>query len=166
MSSEYGELRPTSGWDPLASLGHPCKFQRVSRLCSVTAWHSSSGRQPNFAALNRGRHLYSAGRPSRCALAHISSSISCRFVVQQLYKMHNKSTNRKLSNKSATNPQSAIYIKSITNRTRLEFGLSAWLTKGNDSLESFLSNITVQSDFRKESCVCVRKTFAIFLVSK
>ena len=33
--------------------------------------HSSSGRQPNFAALNRGRHLYSAGRPSRWALAHI-----------------------------------------------------------------------------------------------
>jgi len=27
------------------------------------------------AALNRGRHLYSAGRPSRWALAHISSSI-------------------------------------------------------------------------------------------
>jgi len=25
------------------------------------------------AALNRGRHLYSAGRPSRSALAHISS---------------------------------------------------------------------------------------------
>ena len=34
---------------------------------------SSSGRQPNFAALNRGRHLYSAGRPSRWALTHISS---------------------------------------------------------------------------------------------
>jgi len=31
------------------------------------------GNQPNFAALNRGRHLYSAGRPSRWALAHISS---------------------------------------------------------------------------------------------
>ena len=31
-------------------------------------------RQPNFAALNRGRHLYLAGRPSRWALAHISSS--------------------------------------------------------------------------------------------
>ena len=28
-------------------------------------------RQPNFAALNSGRHLYSAGRPSRWALAHI-----------------------------------------------------------------------------------------------
>jgi len=46
-----------------------CKFQRV------TAQHSSIGRQPNFAALNRGHHLYSvysAGRPSRWALAHIS----------------------------------------------------------------------------------------------
>ena len=32
---------------------------------------SSSGRQPNFAALNRGRHLCSAGRPSSWALAHI-----------------------------------------------------------------------------------------------
>ena len=55
----------------MASLGHPNKFQRVSRLGSVTARHSSSGRQQNFAVLNRGRHLYSAGRPSRWALAHI-----------------------------------------------------------------------------------------------
>jgi len=54
------------------SFGHPSKFQRVSRLGSVTAGTaSSSGRQPNFAALNRGRHLCSAGRPSRWALAHI-----------------------------------------------------------------------------------------------
>jgi len=68
-------------------LGHPSKFQRVSRLGSVTARHSSSGRQPNFAVLNRGRNLYSAGRPSRWALAHISylvlvfsfqSLLSCR----------------------------------------------------------------------------------------
>jgi len=35
----------------------------------------SSGHQPNFAALNRGRHLYSAGRPSRWALAHILVTI-------------------------------------------------------------------------------------------
>jgi len=50
------------------------KFQRVSRLGSVTARrsrHSSSGRQANFVALNRGRHLCSAGRPSRWALAHV-----------------------------------------------------------------------------------------------
>ena len=68
-SSQYGELQPTSVWDLLASLGHPSKFQRVSRL--GIARHSSSGREPNFVALNRGRHLYSAGRPSRWALAHI-----------------------------------------------------------------------------------------------
>jgi len=49
------------------------KFQRVSSLGSVTARYSSSRRQPNFAALNRGRHLYYAWRPSRWALAHISS---------------------------------------------------------------------------------------------
>ena len=36
-----------------------------SYIGSVTAWHSSSGRQRNFAALSRGRHLYLAGQPSR-----------------------------------------------------------------------------------------------------
>ena len=55
--SQYSELRPTSGWDGFTSLGHPCKFQRVSRFGSITARHSSSGRQPNFVALNRGHHL-------------------------------------------------------------------------------------------------------------
>jgi len=58
--------------------GHPCKFQRLARLGSVTARHSSSGRQPNFAALNRGRHLYSAGGPPRWALAHILVYIMSR----------------------------------------------------------------------------------------
>jgi len=32
MSPQYGELRPTSGWDRLTSFGHSCKFQLVSRL--------------------------------------------------------------------------------------------------------------------------------------
>ena len=49
MSPQYGELRPICGSDLFASLGHPRKFQRVSCLGSVTARHSSSGRQPNFA---------------------------------------------------------------------------------------------------------------------
>ena len=76
MTSQYGEFRHTNGWDPSGSLMHPCKFQRVSRLGSVNVRYlvdarSSSGRQPNFAALNRGRHLCSAGRPWRWALAHI-----------------------------------------------------------------------------------------------
>jgi len=74
MSLQYGELWPTSGCDRFISLGHPSKFQRVSRLGINPARHSSNGHQPYFAALNRGCHLYSAGRPSRWALAHISSS--------------------------------------------------------------------------------------------
>jgi len=49
----------------------------------------SSGRQPNFAALNRGRHLYSAGQPSSWALAYISScmSISLPETTAALYQM-------------------------------------------------------------------------------
>jgi len=54
MSPQYGKLRPTNGSDPFESLGYPSKFQRVSRL--GTARHSSSGRQPNFEALNTGGH--------------------------------------------------------------------------------------------------------------
>ena len=78
MFPQYGELRLTSGWDrSVYSLGHSCKFQRVSCLGSVTHGTPSSGRQPNFAALNRGRRLYSAGRPSRWALAHILVSKCC-----------------------------------------------------------------------------------------
>jgi len=77
MSAQYGELRPPAAEiDPVVQA--PLKFQRVSRLGSVTALHSSSWRQPNFAALNRVRHLYSARQPSRWALAHISS-YSCYF---------------------------------------------------------------------------------------
>ena len=45
-------------------------FASWQRYCTTC----SSGRQPSFAALNRGRHLRSAGRPSRWTLAHISSS--------------------------------------------------------------------------------------------
>ena len=106
MSPQYGELRPTNGWDRFGSLGHPSKtgfafwlrycsdvaHRKPTKLCtmfgrflgwctiytfsgalaperilpaakftlrsslvfsyigSVTARHSSSGRQPNFAA--------------------------------------------------------------------------------------------------------------------
>jgi len=80
MSSQYGELRPTNGWDRFGNLGHPSKFQLVSHLGSVTARHSSSGRQPNFAALNTRRHLYSAWRPWCYAFAHILvlELISCK----------------------------------------------------------------------------------------
>jgi len=43
------ELRPINGWDLLARLGHPSKFQRVSHLAFVTAVMTLTGGQPNFA---------------------------------------------------------------------------------------------------------------------
>jgi len=49
MLLQYGELRPTNGWDLLASLGHPSKFQLLSRLGFVTAPTSFNGGQQNFA---------------------------------------------------------------------------------------------------------------------
>jgi len=79
ISLQYGKLRPTSGRDRFVSLGHSSKFQWVLCFGSVTARHSSSGRQPNFVALSRWRHLYSEGRPSRWALAHIL--VQLRFFV-------------------------------------------------------------------------------------
>ena len=40
------------------------------------------------------------------------------------------------------------------------------VTKASDTLESFRSKVAFESDFRKKSCPCVMKTFAIFLLSK
>ena len=69
MSLQYGELRPTSSWDMLASLGTTTNFNGF-RVLAALLRGTSSGRQPNFAAFNRGRHLYSAGRPSHWALTY------------------------------------------------------------------------------------------------
>ena len=53
--------------------GTPANFNRFRVLAALLhGTDSSSGRQPN-CGVDRGRHLYSEGRPSRWALAHISS---------------------------------------------------------------------------------------------
>jgi len=49
VSRKYGELQPTSGWDPFISLGHPSRFQWASHLGFVTAATSLNRSQPNFA---------------------------------------------------------------------------------------------------------------------
>jgi len=49
MSSQYGERRPTNGWDRLVSLAHPSKFQWVSGAGFITAPTSLTGGQLNFA---------------------------------------------------------------------------------------------------------------------
>jgi len=51
--------------------GTPANFNGFLVLASLYCTALTSGRQPDFAALNRGRHLYSAGRPSRWVLTHI-----------------------------------------------------------------------------------------------
>ena len=69
MSSQYGELRPTSGtlvW------GTPAKFNEFRVLAALLHGTLLVG-VSQTAALNRGRHLYLAERPSRWALALISS---------------------------------------------------------------------------------------------
>jgi len=48
MSSQYGELRPTNGWNLLVGFGHLSKFKRVLRLGFGTAPTSLNGGQPNF----------------------------------------------------------------------------------------------------------------------
>jgi len=50
--------------------GTPANFTGFASWQRYLLHGYSSGRQPNFAALNRGCHLYSAGRPSRWTLAH------------------------------------------------------------------------------------------------
>ena len=56
--------------------GTPANFNWFRVLAALLHGIYSSGRQPNFVALNRGRHLCLAGRPSRWALTHISGSLS------------------------------------------------------------------------------------------
>ena len=68
----FGRLAAEIGpvvWRPPANFNG---FRVLAAL--ITARHSSIRRQPNFAALNRGRHLYSEGRPSRWV--HILVSIA------------------------------------------------------------------------------------------
>ena len=66
----FGPVTAEIGWPFGAPLRISTGFASWQRYCTA----STSGRQPNFAALNRGRHLYLAGRPSGWALTHISSS--------------------------------------------------------------------------------------------
>jgi len=66
-------------FDPLAVeivsivLGTPGNFNGFRVLAALLHGTLVVG-VSHTAALNRGRHLHSAGRPSRWALAHISSS--------------------------------------------------------------------------------------------
>ena len=58
-----------NGWDLLASLGHPCKFQRVSHLGSVTARHLVVGVSQTLGRWTEGATYiqqggHNVGRPT------------------------------------------------------------------------------------------------------
>ena len=67
----FRRLLPRHGILPGAKFSLRPPSLALSYIGSVTARHSTSAREPNFAALSTRSHLYSAGRPSRWALAHI-----------------------------------------------------------------------------------------------
>ena len=83
MSSHYGELRPTSGWDRFESLGYPQQistaFASWLRYCSDVAHRKSTklctmfGRLPGCMYTFLGLLPQGGHRPSCWALAHISS---------------------------------------------------------------------------------------------
>ena len=55
-----------------SNISSTCPHNMVN-FCPLRGTLVVGVRQPNFAALNRGRHLYLSGRPSLWAFAHISS---------------------------------------------------------------------------------------------
>jgi len=60
--------------------GHPCKFQRVSRLSSITARHSSGGRQPNCGVEQRAPPVF--GRAAIMGIVpHSTVVLSCFFLL-------------------------------------------------------------------------------------
>jgi len=146
MTLQYGEVRRTSGWDLFTSLRHPCKFQRLSRLSGVTTRQSSSERQPNFAALNRGRHLCLAGRPSRWALAHISSIIRPLNVVLNFWRVLRMFSDRSVGSSLVMSETSGVYrqkfrpshISASTFQLMVQFRLShCWPNYWSECQTSF-----------------------------
>jgi len=70
VSLVWGTPANFNGFHVLAVLLHGTLVLEC-RAVTLPGRETHTGRQRNFAALNRGRHLYSVGRPSRWALAHI-----------------------------------------------------------------------------------------------
>jgi len=77
MSPRYGELRPTSGWDRSSSLGHPCKFQRVSRLDSITARHLVVGVSQTLRVEKRAPPMFGRAAITLGIGPHSSYYCSC-----------------------------------------------------------------------------------------
>jgi len=68
---QYGELGPLVAEIGLVVWGTPANFNGFRILAALLYGTSVLGVSQTLRALNRGRYLYLAGRPSRWALAHI-----------------------------------------------------------------------------------------------
>jgi len=82
---QYGELRPTSGWDRFGSLGHPSNFQRLSRLGSVrhTAHHSICSSVTTIIKVRIRSWFLNANKGH--ILKHSSCSEMSNCTLQQIY---------------------------------------------------------------------------------
>jgi len=92
MSPQYGELRPTSGWDISLVWGTPANFNWF-RVLAVLLHSTLVVGVSQTAALNRGCHLCSAGRPSRWALAVLKSCV-CVFVAVVFSALNDTNSSR------------------------------------------------------------------------
>ena len=107
-------------------------FASWQRYCTA----SSSGRQPNFGALNRGRHLCLAGRPSRWALAHISSCLSFHMTLQ----------NRVIS--AFSNISATVGMSSLLDASNLSRSTAEWKPDHDEAQYSSLaSTVIVKTSF-------------------
>jgi len=77
--ANFGLLGAEICWRVWGTLANFNGFRVLAALLNG-ARQSNSGRQPNSAALNRGRHIHSALRPSHWALAHITIVLSSFFL--------------------------------------------------------------------------------------
>ena len=92
MSPQYGELGPLAAEILSLVWGTPANFNGF-RVLAALLHGTLVVRVSQTAALNRGRHLYSAGWPSRWTLAHISS-LEHKLINEAV--CHNSNQNRKL----------------------------------------------------------------------
>jgi len=71
-------------------MGHPCKFQRVSRIGSITARHSNrpSRRQPNCGVEQRARLIFGKAAITLGSGPHSSLWLAALVIGQAIYIFH------------------------------------------------------------------------------
>jgi len=98
ISSQYGELWPTNGYDQLLSFGHPSKFQWVSCLGFITAPMSLSGGHPDVArCLAISWHRAPPIFATAAIMLGIGPHSSCGFICLIIPLMHCETGGRALS---------------------------------------------------------------------